>query len=624
MGNAAMIGRLLAAGASLQATNYLGDTPLHMACIGDHRMPRPWRPVTVPFNPTSDLLPTEAGRVEVVCMLLGAGVDVDARNHFRKTPLQLACRYGHLLLIEELLSRGAVPTAQDNRGWAPLHTACFRNRAGMASRLLQHDTAQQQLQLVTYDGATALMLASRKGRDLVVPLLLAAGADRHALHVAAAAGNQRDLELLLGALTAGQPSTQIDSVLAGRAALHRAVQRGHTNCVEVLLAAGADPNKLLGPEAVDGDGNSIAGQCPLFQAVVAGHAAAIPLLANPTSMSHAWRGRTPLHEALLRGAAHMAQLLIAAGSPAGLAEERRDTAMSLAMSSSKPGIMALLPAMVQGECQRHRQQQEHPKLPQQRQLADGEGGQQERVAVPAAVRGIVYVLLTWRSCVSELWHLQRAVSSISMVLDVLGPNTVSHMLQWVQDRWLGSEPAAAGTCSMRLLQLAHTGWLAALEPLLHRRQTVTSRLQSLVTQPQQQQQQHRQQQDASRAMAGDGQQQASIGQQKVRLCKQLWAEALAAGDAGDWGLLVQRLEQLAGLQPPESRSALYAAAAEKGWLQPPALVGLCEALLGAWAAGRQHAARRAVQEVADGVVRAVQAWGVAVAQGARRQQRQFS
>jgi ankyrin repeat protein len=600
MGNAAVVKALLAAGARRNALNDQGYRPMHMACTGDHRMPRPWRPVTVPFNPTMDLLPTEAGRVETACALLAAGAAVNARHYDGngQTPLQLACRYGHLLLIEALLSRGALPTAQDGRGWAPLHTACFRNRPGVVSRLLQHDTAQQQLQLVACGGQTALMLASRKGRDLVVPLLLAAGADRHALHLAAAADNHQNLQLLLGVLTAEQRSFQIDAMRRGMTALHMAVAEGDTSCMEVLLAAGADPNKLLGPEAVDGSGNSIAGQSPLFQAVVARHADAIRLLANPTSLPHTWRGRTPLHEALYRDAAGMAQPLIAAGSPAGLTDGSEATAMGLAANSSKPGIRELLPAMVQGECQRHRQQQ-LDTAPQQRQPAEGERGQQERAAVPAGVEGVVYVAFKGWAARSEEHGLQQAVACISMVLDVLGPIAASHMLQRVLQRWLLSTPAAAGPSGMPLLQLAHTGWLVALEPLLHRRLTVTSRLQWLVTQPLQQRQ------DASRAMAGDGQQQASIGQQKVRLCKQLWAEAMAAGDAGDWGLLVQRLEQLAGLQPP-------------------ALVGLCEALLGAWAAGRQHAARRAVQEVADGVVSAVQAWEVAVAQGARWQQRHFS
>jgi len=253
--------------------------------------------------------------------------------------------------------------------------------------------------------------------------------------------------------------------------------------------------------------------------------------------------------------------------------------------------------MARNECQLH--------LKQWQLHAEEEGGQEEHAAVPAAVKAVVYELLGAPAGVSEQQGMELAVACCSMVLEVMGSAAASRPLQQVLQRCIApSKPAAAISCAMRLLRLAHMGWLAALEPLLLKRKTITSRLQWLVTQPL-----HQQQESSAAAMVGN-KQQGSFGQLTAHLCKQLWGEALAAGDAGQWGLLVQRLEQLAGLQPSGCCSALYVVAAQKGWVRPPAVAGLCEALLSAWVAGQQQpeVTRRAAQEVADGVLSTVQAW----------------
>jgi ankyrin repeat protein len=660
LGYAAMVRVLLAAGASPHAANKHGHTPLHMACIGDQRQALLWRAVITPSSSARSTGPCDADRAGAARVLLRAGADVEAKNAKGRTPLQMACRFGHQRLIEELLSRGAQPTAQDNDGWAALHQACCYNQPGVVSRLLELSEVEGQLEMLTAAGETVLVFACWLGHDQVVPLLLAAGADVHALtpcglrplqaavskqrlsvlapllaagadpcaadhsgqsalRMAAYLGHLDVLQVLLVTLAARQRSSHVDAMGLGRTALHVAVGQGHTSCVQALLAAGADPDKLLGEGATDSNGVSMAGCNPLLWAVCTSHVGAIPLLANPTSLRHVWQGQTPLHQALYKGSAGMAQLLITAGSPAGVADPGGNTAMSLAACSSDPGIRALLPAMVRGECELYKQQLQQDLTLQQQQQREEEGAQQEHSGMPAAlesVTGAMCILFGGRAGASE------EQPCINMVVDVLGPAAASRLMQQVLERYvavtswqLSSRPRAANRCGLQLLRLAHTGWLAAVEPLLHQRQTVTNRLQWLVTQPLQQQQEHAvvavhgSSSTAQCVVAAVGdQQQVSTERQKFLLCKQLWAEVLAAGDTGQWGLLVQHLEQLAGLQPAECTPALYAVAAQKGWVRRPAVLGLCEALLVAWAAGQQQAARRVVQEVADGVVSALQAW----------------
>jgi ankyrin repeat protein len=588
--------------------------------------------VALPFDSTLDLHVTDADRVEVAQALLEAGAAVGAQTALCETPLLIAACFGHQPLIEVLLSHGAVPTLPDKRGWTPLYTACWHNQPGVVSRLLQLVEVQQQLEAATSDGWTALVAASWHGHDRVVPLLLAAGADvqslsprglrpLHAagtrnhlsvlsmllaagadpcavdgkhqsmLHLAAAWGQQDVLEVLLAALAAGKgsssSSSSMEAMVHGRTALHWAVEKKQTSCVEMLLAAGANPDVLYGEGGRDRDG-SIAGLSTLFAAVRVGHAAAIQLLATPHLLRQTWQGQTPLHRALYEGKADIAQLLIAAGSPAGVPDAAGATAMSLASASIDPALRRLLPAMMRGECELQLQVLQK----QQQQHKVGEGG---RAAVPAALVDMLYGLVETAWLVTNHW---QAVCCIDMVLEVLGPPAATRMLRQVLQRCTRfSSQADARNSAMELLRLTHTGWLQTMEPLLRQRQTVTNRLQYLVTQPLQQQRRRRRRAAAAGAL------------QQARLCEQLQSDVLAACDAGQWGLLVQRMEQLAGLQLCQYKQyferAVAAHVRKKHAANRRAVMGLCEVLLESWAAAQRELA--AGRELVDAVVCAVQA-----------------
>jgi ankyrin repeat protein len=96
-----------------------------------------------------------------------------------------------------------------------------------------------------YRGRTLLHWAVQEGRDAVVALLLAAGADPNAadggrcrakpLHTAAGSGHVRVVRRLLRA--GGKPSCQARGM---GTPLHLAAAYGHLHCVKALVKAGAD------------------------------------------------------------------------------------------------------------------------------------------------------------------------------------------------------------------------------------------------------------------------------------------------------------------------------------------------------------------------------------------------
>ncbi|KAL6765728.1 ankyrin repeat-containing domain protein [Haematococcus lacustris] len=301
---------------SLSTPDASGSTPLHLAAVSC-RGPE---------------LPT---------MLLAAGADPSQQNKFRQTPLHFACACGNIHAAAVLIGCGGVDT-QEAKGMTPLMLAAKRGAAdlvclllaqGRADPLLQdhqgltaraHATSPDMKKLVTqllackvdvnqarWDGATPLLVATRKRAMAAVKLLINAGADV----------NQADLE---GCSPLLEAATMVDARLVGW-----------------LLQAGANANT-----------HNIVGETPLMRSSVQDRPEVVELLlahgADVNACEHDL-GFTALTFAASQGCASVAKVLLAHGAdPASTNKHGQMTALHLACRAGHLGVVAAVLAVPGG------------------------------------------------------------------------------------------------------------------------------------------------------------------------------------------------------------------------------------------------------------------------------------
>lgn len=95
---------------------------------------------------------------------------IDAVNAADETPLMMAALRGQLDAARQLLDRGA---ALNRPGWTPLHYAASGPETRMVALLLERGA---QIEALSPNRSTPLMMASRYGPESSVDLLLARGA----------------------------------------------------------------------------------------------------------------------------------------------------------------------------------------------------------------------------------------------------------------------------------------------------------------------------------------------------------------------------------------------------------------------------------------------------------------
>jgi ankyrin repeat protein len=119
------------------------------------------------------------GNQEIAELLLAAGAHPDAVTRIgRHTPLHVAARGGHHLVVRRLVDAKADVSATTTTGAAPLHFAAASGSAEAIALLLDHgaDINVKEPQW----GQTPLMFAAGSGRTEAVNALLARGADARA------------------------------------------------------------------------------------------------------------------------------------------------------------------------------------------------------------------------------------------------------------------------------------------------------------------------------------------------------------------------------------------------------------------------------------------------------------
>ncbi|RVE53027.1 hypothetical protein evm_002325 [Chilo suppressalis] len=181
----------------------------------------------------------------------GAGVNVQDDNGY--TPLHHACLNGHKEIVRLLLSVDASPCVVDKKGATPLHLAAWKGDSNVVAMLLAHKNPPVNIDQLTSDHETALLIAAHFGYVDVVAQLMAKGADvtvrnikdESALDLAAQFGRLETVQHLLCVmpqLVEGYKPHKCRGKVFSSTPLHRASKYGRKEVVSVLLAAGVDPN----------------------------------------------------------------------------------------------------------------------------------------------------------------------------------------------------------------------------------------------------------------------------------------------------------------------------------------------------------------------------------------------
>ncbi|CAD8177977.1 unnamed protein product [Paramecium pentaurelia] len=68
---------------------------------------------------------------------LSKGININILDEDRTSPLHIACRYGSIQVVEELINNNANLDITDMAGWTPLHVAAFYQRAQVCQLLLK-------------------------------------------------------------------------------------------------------------------------------------------------------------------------------------------------------------------------------------------------------------------------------------------------------------------------------------------------------------------------------------------------------------------------------------------------------------------------------------------------------
>ena len=114
------------------------------------------------------------GHLSIVNALLSAGADKDKAMDGGFTPLHMAADKGNLEVVKALLSAGADKDKADTEDFTPLHMAADEGHLEVAKALLSAGADKDK---ADEEGSTPLYVAADEGHLEVVEVLLSAGAD---------------------------------------------------------------------------------------------------------------------------------------------------------------------------------------------------------------------------------------------------------------------------------------------------------------------------------------------------------------------------------------------------------------------------------------------------------------
>ena len=155
------------------------------------------------------------GDAAEVSALLKQGSDANARDSHGRTPLHVTAHLGHQAAARALVAGGANPKLLESRRYDAITIAAVRDDADFVKTAIEIGGDPKAITSV-YDG-TALIAAAHLGHHRVIDVLIKAGAPLD--HV-----NNLGWTALIEAIVLGDGGAR------------------HTACVQLLVAAGANPN----------------------------------------------------------------------------------------------------------------------------------------------------------------------------------------------------------------------------------------------------------------------------------------------------------------------------------------------------------------------------------------------
>ena len=183
---------------------------------------------------------------KAVQAVLDLGADMNATNHENQTALLLACEKGNTNIINALCNAGADPNIADIIGNTCLHYAARSYSNGKEDVQAVIDLGAD-VNATNHENQTALLLACEEGNTNIINALHNAGADpdiadvdgNTCFHYVARLYNDRK-KAVQAVIDVGADVNATNH--ENQTALLLACEKGHTNIINVLRNAGADPN----------------------------------------------------------------------------------------------------------------------------------------------------------------------------------------------------------------------------------------------------------------------------------------------------------------------------------------------------------------------------------------------
>ncbi len=228
-----VVALLLLTDMDIHAVDAAGQTALQLAEAADH-------------DAVSELL-----LVAATASTTGESDQVTQANAAASTQenaaaLRAAVREVNLAELDRLVEAGVALNAFDSEGMTALKIASLAGERAMVLRLLRAGALTDTSGNEFHHDQTALYHAIRAGNDEISAMLLLAGARPYtgwrpsALHWAAEFGRADVARLLLN--IRGWQRVPVDARAHGKTPLFEAVRTGRGEIVDLLLAAGANPN----------------------------------------------------------------------------------------------------------------------------------------------------------------------------------------------------------------------------------------------------------------------------------------------------------------------------------------------------------------------------------------------